>query len=138
MEEESIVNANSAIKDAFSPNSHAQRENANAVFTSDKLDKLGNLLDLVKKLTIKNWKYYESNTATASDAQGDFTHNPETFTQTSNGNKTVTHASNRNFEQKLLSNRTIRIVVPKMNPRINHSIAQILMVPQTLLMPVKK
>ena len=47
------------------------------------------ILDEVKKLTINDTKYYESNTATASDAQGNLTQNKETFT----------HTSNRNFEK---------------------------------------
>ena len=64
-----------------------------------KLDKLDELVDAVKYSTINNAKYYESNTVTASDAQGDPTRNLETVTQTSNGNETVTHTSNRNFEQ---------------------------------------
>ena len=64
-----------------------------------KLDKLDKLVDAVKYSTTNNSEYYESNTVTASDAQGDPTHNLETVTQTSNGNETVTHTSNRNFEQ---------------------------------------
>ena len=48
---------------------------------------------------------------TARDAQGDLTGNLETGTHTKNRNGTVTHTSNRNFEQKLLNNRTIPVVV---------------------------
>ena len=50
------------------------------------LDKPNELVDAVKNLTINYAKYYESNTATASDAQGNLTHNPKTVTYTSNGN----------------------------------------------------
>ena len=76
-------------------------------------------------MTTNDAKYYESSTATASDAQGDITHNAETVTQTSNGNDTVACTSNGNFENKLLSKRTIPVVVPTMNPRIDQRIATI-------------
>ena len=124
--------------DTFSHTYNTQRENANAIFTGEKLDKSDELVDSVKNLTINNAKYYESNTATASDAQGDLTLDPETVTHTSNGNEPVTRTSNRNFEQKLLSNRTIPAVVPTMNPRIYQNITPILLTPQTLLTPATK
>ena len=54
---------------------------------SKKLDKLDNLVDAVKNLTINDAKYYESNIETASDTQGDLTRNLETVTRTINGNK---------------------------------------------------
>ena len=57
-------------------------------------------------------------TVTASDTQGDLTRNTETFIHTSNGNEKVTHSSNRNLEQKIMSNWTLHIVVPTMHPRI--------------------
>ena len=57
------------------------------------------LVNAVENLTINTTNYYESNTATASDAQGVLTHNPETVTHTSNDNETVTHTRNGNFEQ---------------------------------------
>ena len=60
---------------------------------------------------------------TESDAQGDTTHNPNTDTCTSNGKEKVIDNSNRNLEQKLLSNRTLTVVVPTMNPRIDYRIA---------------
>ena len=81
------------------------------------------LVDAVNNLTTKNTKYDESNTATASDAQGDLKYNPETVTNTSNKNTTVTHTSNSNFEQKLLSNQTIPVLPPEMNPGIDQWIA---------------
>ena len=124
--------------DTFSHTYNTQRENANAIFTGEKLDKSDELVDSVKNLTINNAKYYESNTATASDAQGDLTLDPETVTHTSNGNEPVTRTSNRHFEQKLLSNRTIPAVVPTMNPRIYQNITPILLTPQTLLTPATK
>ena len=81
------------------------------------------ILDEVKKLTIKDTKYYESNTATASDAQGNLTQSKETFT----------HTSNRIFEQKLLSNWTIPILPSPANREIDQGIETIRLAPQMLL-----
>ena len=89
MEEESISDVNNVTSDTFSHTPNTQRENANVIFTSEKLDKLDELVDAVNNLTINDAKYYESNTATASDEQGNLTSNPET----------VTHTSNRIFEK---------------------------------------
>ena len=96
------------------------------------------LIDTVKKLTINDAKYYESNTATTSDAHSDITCNPEKFTHTSNGNETVTHTSNGNFEQQLLSNRTIPVLTLVMNLGIDQGTAPIILAPQTLLMTETK
>ena len=87
------MDAKNVTEDTFSHASIAKRENVNTIFTSEKLEKLDKLADAVKKLTINNAEYYELNTATASDAQGDLTSDPET----------VTHTSNGIFEQKILS-----------------------------------
>ena len=76
IEEESIVGANNLITDTFSHVSNTQRENSIVIFTSEKLDKSYELVDAVNNFTINDIKYYESNTATASDAQGDLTCNP--------------------------------------------------------------
>ena len=57
------------------------------------------LADALKDLTINDVKYYESNTATARDAQGDLTHKLETLTHTRNRNETVTHTSNGILKQ---------------------------------------
>ena len=85
-------------------------------------------------MTINEAKYYESNTATASDAHGDLIRNPETVNCTINGNETVNHTSNDNFEQKILSNRNIPVVIPMMNPRI----VPIVLAPQMILTPATK
>ena len=89
-------------------------------------------------MTINDAKYYESNTATESDAHGDLTRILETVTHTINGNKTVNQTSNRNFEQQLLSNRTNHVVVLMMNPKIEQMIAPIVLAPQMLLAPKTK
>ena len=72
--------------DTFSHASNTQIDHVNAICTSYKLYKSNDLVEAVNNLTINNAKYYESNTATASDAQGDLTRNPETVTPTINGN----------------------------------------------------
>ena len=126
------------MTDTFSHTSNTQRESENTIFTSEKLDKLDELEDSLNDLTINDTKYYESDTATANDARVNPTRNSKTFTHTSNGNKKVTDTSNRYFEQKVLSNRTIPVVVLTMNPRINQRIGRIVATPQTLLMPATK
>ena len=73
-------------------------------------------------MTINDTKYYESNTATASDSQGDVTRNLETVNHTSNGNEKANHISNGNFEQQILSNRTIPVVVLMVKPKIEQMI----------------
>ena len=96
------------------------------------------LVEAVNNLTINDAKYYESDTSTANDSQGDLTRNPETVTHTSNGNETVTHTSNGNFEQKLLSNRTTPVAISTMNPMIDQRIVTIVVSTHTLLTPVTK
>ena len=102
------------------------------------LDKLDELVDAVKFLTINDAKYYESSTATASDTQVDLTRNPETVNHTIHGNETFNHTSNRNFEQKIFSNRTIPIFPPTMNPGTDQRIEPTILAPQTLLTPTTK
>ena len=59
VEEESVSDCNNVTADTFSHMSNTQRENANAIFTSEKLDKLDELADALKNLTISTTKYYE-------------------------------------------------------------------------------
>ena len=75
MEEESISDANNVTADTFSHTPNTKRDNANAIFTSDKLDKLDNMANTLKYLTINDAGYYESNSAAASEAQVHTTHN---------------------------------------------------------------
>ena len=93
------MDTNNVTTGTFSYTSNKQRKNANNIFTIENLDKLDDLEYTVKYLTINDARYYESNTATASDTQGHPTRNPETVTHTSNRNETVTHTRNRNFEK---------------------------------------
>ena len=71
--------------DTFSNMPNTQREDANAVFTREKLDKLDKLADGLKYLTINNSVYYASNSVTVSDPKGNLTRDPKTVTHTSNG-----------------------------------------------------
>ena len=70
--------------DTFSHTSNTLRANANATFTSGKLDKTDELADALKDLTINDTGYYESETVTARDAQDELTRNPKIVTHTSN------------------------------------------------------
>ena len=71
------MDANNVTVDKFSHASNVQRETADAIFTGEKLDKLDELVDAVKYLTINYAKYYKSNTVTVSDAQVNLTRNLE-------------------------------------------------------------
>ena len=67
MEEESIQDANNVTADEFSHASNTKIENANTMFTSQKLYKQDELTDTLRDLTINDAEYDESDTATASD-----------------------------------------------------------------------
>ena len=82
MGEESISDANIITADTFSHKSNTQRENTNSIFTIEKLDKPKELADAVKYLTTNESKYYLSNSANASDTQGNLTCNVKTVTHT--------------------------------------------------------
>ena len=89
-------------------------------------------------LKINIAKYSESKISTASEPQGDITRNLETVTHTRNRNETVIHTNNRSFEQTLLSNQTIPVVLLTMNPRIDQRITPIVVAAHTLFTPVTK
>ena len=97
-----MVDVNNVTTDTFSHTSNTQKENANTILTSEKLDKSDELVNAVNNLTINDNEYYESTLATASDTQGDLTRNLETSTHTRNGKETVTYISNGNFEQNII------------------------------------
>ena len=59
--------ANNITSDTYSHTSNTQIENTNAIFTSEKLDKLDELEDMLKDLKINDTAYYVSNSATAND-----------------------------------------------------------------------
>ena len=119
------MDANNVTADTFSNTSNTQREDANAIFTSVKLDKSDELVDTLKDLTINDAEYYVSNSATANDAKGDSSSDPKTVTYTSDGKGKVRDTSNGKFQQTLLSNHTLPAVYLAMNPRIDDRIATI-------------
>ena len=77
------------------------------IFTSEKLDKLDELADTLKDLTINGAEYYVSNSATVNDAKFSSASNSTTVTHTSDKKGKVIDTSNVNLQQKLLSNRTV-------------------------------
>ena len=115
-----MMDANNVTADTFIHASSAHRENTNVIFTSEKLDKSDKIIDAVNNLTINYYKYYESNTATASYSQVNLTRNPET----------VNHTININFEQKLLSYPTIPVLLPPNNLGIDQDIAANILTPK--------
>ena len=58
MDEELISDDNNITAYAFGHTSNTQRENTNAIFTSEKQDKSDILEDRLKYLTINNNKFY--------------------------------------------------------------------------------
>ena len=92
------------------------------LFTSERLDKSDNIVNAINHLTI-NDAGYELSKATASDAQGNITSDPDT----------VTHTSNVILDRKKLSCRTI-IEVSVLRPPAN----PIALAAQTLLTPAVK
>ena len=109
IKEESISDANDITADTFIHASNTQRENANTIFTSEKIDKSDDLEDTLKNLTINNAEYYVSNSATTIDAKGDSASNSKTVTHTSDEKGKVTDTSNGNLQQTLFSNQTLSV-----------------------------
>ena len=69
-EEGAITDTSNVTADICSLASRSQRENPNAIFASEKLEKSDDLVDTVKDTTIEKVRY-ELNTETMSDAQVD-------------------------------------------------------------------
>ena len=67
MKEESISDANNVTADTLIHTTNTQRENTNAIFTSEKLDKSDDLADALKDFKINHSGYYASNSVTVSD-----------------------------------------------------------------------
>ena len=68
----------------FSHASISQIENLDAIFTSEKLEKLDKLVEAINNLTI-NISGYAFSTATKNDALGNLTSDPDTVTHNING-----------------------------------------------------
>ena len=111
--------------DTFSNTSNTQRENANTIFTSEKLYKSGDLAETLKDLTINNPEYYVSNSANGNKTKGDPASDPKKVTHTSDGKGKVTDTTNGISQQKLLSNRTLPVVISTMDPMIDYKIVMI-------------
>ena len=97
MYKKSISDANNVTADTFSHKLNTQRYNANAIFTSEKLDKLDDLAETLKYLTIHDAEYYVASSATKNDAKGDPVSDPKTVTHTSDGKGKVMDTINRKF-----------------------------------------
>ena len=129
-EEEAITDANSATDDKFSIAFNPQRENPNAIFASEKIENLNELVKAVARLenmTINNVRY-EFIAATASDTKVEFASNLDV----------INHTKNIITDQNVLSSLIIRIqhkgfsILP---PPMNPTVSAIVMAPQTLKSP---
>ena len=121
-EEESRTDANNVISDALIHASSSPKENADTIFTSDKLDKSDKLVNTLNNLKINDARH-ELKKFTTNDKQGNLTSNPDT----------VTHASNRMLDGKLFRCQIIR-EVPVQTPPAN----LIILTPHKLMMPAVK
>ena len=81
------MDAHNVTADNFSQMSNTLRENANAILTSEKLDKSDELAETLKDLTINNAEYYVSNSANVNNAKGNPVRYLKTVTHTSDGKK---------------------------------------------------
>ena len=125
--------------DTFSHTYNTQRDNANAVLTNEKLDKSGDLAEMLKDLTINDVEYYVSSSENTNDTKGCPASDPKTFTHTSDGKKIkVTDTSNGILQQKLLINQTLPFFTTKIDPRIYDRIVTCGGTPCTPVMPVTK
>ena len=136
IEEESDYN--NVTVDNFSHTANTQRGNANAIFTSENLEKSDKMADKIKDLTINDAEHYVSNSAIANDKKCNPASDPKTATHTSESKGKVTDTSNRNTQQKLLNNRTLSFIVWTMNPMIDNRIGTIGGASKTLLTPATK
>ena len=79
--------AHNVTVDTFNYTSNTQRENANAILTSEKVDKPEDLEETLKYLTIDNTEYYVSDSVNANDVKSDSARDPKTVTHTSDRKK---------------------------------------------------
>ena len=82
-EEVAITDTKNSTADTCSLASSSHRENPNAIFTSEKLEKSDEIFDAVRNVK-KNNVGCELNTAIASAAQGYIMSDPDTVTHTRN------------------------------------------------------
>ena len=81
------MDAHNVTVDTFNCTSNTQIENANAILTSENLDKLYELVETLKDLTINAAEYYLSESVNSNDAKGNSASDPKTVDHTSDGNK---------------------------------------------------
>ena len=96
------------------------------------------MAEILNDLTINGNICYVSNSANGNDEKGDTERYPKTVTHNSDRNGKVTDTRNGIFQQKSLSNRTLLVVVSKMDPRIDYRIETIGGASHTLLLPETK
>ena len=81
--------------DTFSQTSNTQIENENTILTSEKQDKSDALVEMLKRLTINDTGYYESESANKNGTKSDPASAPKISTHTSDRKKiNVTDTSN--------------------------------------------
>ena len=111
----------------FSIESSAQRENLNAIFVSDNIENLDELVNAFAN-TIINDIRYEINAATLSDAQVEFAGDPDKITHTSNG---ITRPKSFNCRTIGIRQKEASVLPPLVKPRIG----AIIMAPHALKLP---
>ena len=79
------MGVNNITVDTFSHTYNTKRENANAIFTIEKVDKSNDLVDTSNHLKINDAEYYISNSVTLSEAQGNLTRNLRAVTHNRKG-----------------------------------------------------
>ena len=106
---------------------------------SEKLGKSDNLAETLKDLTINNAEYYVSDSGNTNDANGNPARDSKTVTHRSDGKKVnFTDTSNGILQHKLLSNRTLLIVITTMDTRIDNRVATCGGTPHMLAAPTTK
>ena len=114
----------------LSPIFSQQKENLNAILTSEKLENSNNLVNAVaifENMTI-NDIIYGLNTATASDIQVEFASDLDRSTHTNNG---ITYQHLLSIRMISIWHKEVSVLPTMMTPRI----CTIVMAPQTLKLP---
>ena len=97
------------------------------------------LEETLNNLAINNSGYYESDSANENDAKGDPASDLKVATQTSDGKKIkVTDTSNRDSQQKILSNRTLPIITTTIDLQIDDMFVTCGGTPHALTTPMMK
>ena len=109
------------------------------ILTSENLDKLDDMAEMLKDLKINDVKYHVSNSENVNDAKGNPVSDPKTVTHTGDGKKKkVTVSSNGILWQKCLGNRNLPVAPPMMDTRIDNRFSTCGGDSHTLLMPATK